>query len=87
MADVSVRILFFAKSRELVGRSSSTLSLPPTCSYNIVVDKLLSTFPALSQLGQAWVLSLNEDYIEETQEDIRLSQGDELAIIPPISGG
>lgn len=87
MADVTVKILFFAKSRELVGRSSSTLVLPASCSYTSLVDKLLITFPRLEQLGQAWVLSVNEEYIEETEEEISLSQGDEIAVIPPISGG
>ena len=35
------------------------------------------------QLGGAYVLALNEAYLE-AEEEVNLSPGDELAVIPPI---
>ena len=40
----------------------------------------------LERINRTFVLSLNEDYLEQEQE-IVLTSGDEIAVIPPISGG
>jgi len=83
---VQVTVLFFAKARELIGKSSSLCALPASCTYSELVAHIRNSFPRLNILGDAFVLSLNEDYIEE-EGVLNLSQGDELAVIPPISGG
>jgi len=83
---VQVTVLFFAKARELLGQSSRPCQVPGNCTYSQLVDHLKSTFPQLEILGDAFVLSLNEDYIEE-EGQLVINQGDELAVIPPISGG
>jgi len=83
---VQITVLFFAKARELIGKSSSSCAVPSSCSYSQLVSYIKTSFPHLNILGDAFVLSLNEDYIEE-ENQINLSQGDELAVIPPISGG
>ena len=84
---VAVSLLLFAKARELVGSSSVSLSLPSsTSTYSDLVSSVLESFPVLKRLGDTFVLSLNENYIDQDSE-ITLSAGDELAVIPPISGG
>ena len=42
---------------------------------------------SLTPISENLVLSLNEDYLELTDEPRQFFPGDELAIIPPISGG
>jgi len=83
---VEVKLQFFAKARELVGHSSTTASLPLSISYQDLLTTLNDTFPPLVKLGGAFVLSLNEEFLPEESE-VRLKQGDELAVIPPLSGG
>ena len=84
---VAVSLLLFAKARELVGSSSVSLSLPSsTSTYSDLVSSVLELFPVLKRLGGTFVLSLNENYIDQDSE-ISLRTGDELAVIPPISGG
>ena len=84
---VTVSLLLFAKARELVGSSRVSLTVPSTIStYPQIVAFIKTEFPVLKRLGDTFVLSHNENYIEQTSE-IRLAPGDELAIIPPISGG
>ena len=84
---VAVSLLLFAKARELVGSSSVSLSLPSsTSTYSDLVTFILETFPILKRLGGTFVLSLNENYIDQDSE-LSLRPGDELAVIPPISGG
>jgi len=83
-AAVEIKVLFFAKARELVGCSSSSCSLPSTCTSDQLLAAILKAFPSLEALGGAFVLSLNEEYVEG---DLTLRTNDELAVIPPISGG
>lgn len=90
MDQVSVKLLFFAKARELVQVSASELSL----SSQVVKQKHLysileAQFPQLLVLQRSYALALNEEYLDRDlpDQDITFSQSDELAIIPPISGG
>ena len=84
---VSVTLLLFAKARELVGKSSVILHLPSSVSSSAdLVSRILSLYPVLQRLGNRFVLSLNENYTDP-EEEIVLRSGDELAVIPPISGG
>jgi len=83
---VEVKLQFFAKARELVGHSSTTASFPLCLSYQDLLTALNDTFPPLVKLGGAFVLSLNEEFLPE-ESQVCLKQGDELAVIPPLSGG
>ena len=86
MSEVTITVLLFAKARELVGTSSVTTSVPANIRYQQLLSHLESEFPALQRLGRTFVLSLNENYIEQ-EEELLLNNGDEIAVIPPISGG
>lgn len=78
-------LLFFAKAREIIGRSQQPIRLPTVISAETLKEKLIILYPGLEQLGKTFILAHNEDYIETG--DITLRTGDELAVIPPISGG
>lgn len=82
-----VRLLFFAKSREIVGTKETELEIVSATTPRSVLQTLLETFPGLVAISNDIVLSLNEEYIEIDDQEIVLQAGDELAIIPPISGG
>ena len=99
---VNVNILFFAKAKELVKKSSLLVQLPPKFnSIDDLLDKVEVEFPELRTLNRCFVLALNEDYLSENKEldkhnasgtniqsiEIVLNDGDELAVIPPLSGG
>jgi molybdopterin synthase sulfur carrier subunit len=86
-ASVSVRVLFFARARELTGVSSHALSLPPNTSAHAALrDSILPAFPSLAPLAPTCALAVNLEYVT-ADADALLKNGDELAVIPPISGG
>lgn len=83
---VRIKLLFFAKSRELAGLSECEIELPKQISYTKLVEHLNEAYN-LESLQNSFLLALNSDYCDESTEWIQLKTGDELAIIPPISGG
>ena len=86
MSEVTITVLLFAKARELVGSSSVTTSVPASIRYNQLLAHLETEYPGLQRLARTFVLSLNENYIDQ-EEELVLTNGDEIAVIPPISGG
>ena len=83
---MEVKVLFFARSRELAGTPEAQLHLPEGSTTSALLEQLLSQFPQLSEIRGAFVFSLNQEYLAAGQE-APLKSGDEVAIIPPISGG
>lgn len=82
---VNVKILFFAKARELVGKSESILNLDETILYENLLNIIVETY-SLQDIKKNIILAVNAEY-REVSETILLKGGDEIAIIPPISGG
>lgn len=76
-----VRIRLFAQLRERAGGSELSLELPDGAR---VRDALAAPAVAALADGLPLVLAVNREY---AAADAVLSAGDELALIPPVSGG
>ncbi len=88
VSNVRVRVLFFASAREAVGLEKSDLEVPcAAVSGRQLLDFLCTQWPSLRPLSAAMVLALNEDYVDMEAVTVCLKHGDELALIPPLSGG
>ena len=87
MSQVSITILFFAKSRELVKKEQDQLSVHSPISYCELKQLIIKTYPELTPIQNSFFLALNQGYISEEQLQLDLNSADTLAIIPPISGG
>lgn len=83
---VQVTVLFFAVARDLAGREQATLSLTADTRPEWLLSEIAQTFDGIGRIRDSVVLSHNQEYCEPDQQ-ISLSPGDELAVIPPISGG
>lgn len=83
---IEISVLFFARSRELAGTNAVELSVPAGCTVQQLVLLLLSKFPELTELVPSSVLAVNHQYVDGNSEH-QLKEGDEVAFIPPISGG
>mmetsp|Transcript_35730 Transcript_35730/g.84660 ORF Transcript_35730/g.84660 Transcript_35730/m.84660 type:complete len:85 (-) Transcript_35730:444-698(-) len=82
----SVKVLFFARARELVGASSDVLQVPEGSTSHNLHQNLLERYPELKEIERDFVLALNQEYIEPGAQHV-LNEADEVAVIPPISGG
>ncbi len=80
--DVDIR--FFAIIREIVGRSAERRQLPEGATTGDVFDELTREHPRLERMKPVTMLMVNKAYVAHDHE---LHDGDELALIPPVSGG
>jgi len=76
---VEVTVRLFAMLRERAGSGSVTLELPEGASVRDALDSLSGLAD-----GIPLVMAVNREYASEEQV---LDAGDELALIPPVSGG
>ena len=87
MNQVSITILFFAKSRELVKKEKDQLLVHSPISYSELKQLILKSYPELTPIQDSFFLALNQGYISEEQVLLQLNSADSIAVIPPISGG
>jgi MoaE-MoaD fusion protein len=79
-----VRILFFGILKELVGKSADLIDLPEEASVREVLAYYESQIPRLKESLPSLALAVNQQY---AGPDTLLRENDEVALLPPVSGG
>lgn len=79
-----VRLLLFAGLREAVGKKDMLLELDPGASLQELMTRVEEQFPPVAKYQGRLLVSLNE---ERAAMDTLLEEGDEVALLPPMSGG
>ena len=74
----------FAILREKVGASEVTLELPEHSTITDLMEKMAHQYPALLEGVAQTMVAVNTEYVQHSQP---LHDGDEVALIPPVSGG
>ena len=80
---LSVRVRFFAHMRDDARTALATFSITPDTTLAALKAIILQRFPAL-RWPPGTMLAVNQQYAEPGQP---LRDGDEIAVIPPVSGG
>lgn len=79
-----VAVRLFAIARDRAGTSQAWVELPGDATAADALDELGRCFPKLPPVLSRAMVAVNREYV---QRDHRLHDGDELAVIPPVSGG
>ena len=79
-----VRVLFFGMLKELVGRPADEADFPPGADLRAVLERYASHCPRLRELAASIVVARNREFAEISTP---LAEGDEVAFLPPVSGG
>ncbi|XP_077099165.1 molybdopterin synthase sulfur carrier subunit isoform X1 [Siphateles boraxobius] len=82
-----VSVLYFAKSAELTGLKAEIITVPSNITSLQLWQDLETRHPRLSVLRDQVVLAVRQEYVPLGAQPLTLREGDEVAIIPPLSGG
>ena len=81
---MKIEATFFALYRERVGKRKHTVQLPENSTVSEFVSEIRQLFPSMAPPGVNIVIAVNAEYADP--EDI-LHEGDDVCLIPPVSGG
>lgn len=81
---MTVRVLLFARARELANGESVSVELPANATLAELRTQLASQIPALSSLLASSAIAVNREFADDS---VSLHENDEIALIPPVSGG
>nr|XP_056704675.1 molybdopterin synthase sulfur carrier subunit [Euleptes europaea] len=82
-----VVVLYFARSADLAGVRTETISVPQQITSLQLWDEIVKRHSSLVALRDQVVLAVRQEYVLLGDQLLDLRTGDEVAIIPPISGG
>ena len=79
-----VRIRLFARLREMAGASELQREVPEGATAAEAWSALVREFPPMADYSRTVACAVNEEYARLTAP---LHDGDEIAFLPPVSGG
>jgi len=79
-----IRVLFFGMLKEFAGTSADAIDLPEDASVRDVLRHYEARVPRLTPVLASLALAVNQEY---ASPDTALKPNDEVALLPPVSGG
>lgn len=81
---MKVRVIYFGMLKDAVGRQSDEVTLPPGATLGDLVEDRIQHTNVIDNFRKALAFSVNQEY---AQLSTHLKDGDEIAMLPPVSGG
>ncbi|MEO7653816.1 MAG: molybdenum cofactor biosynthesis protein MoaE [Bryobacteraceae bacterium] len=79
-----VKVLFFGQLKDIVGRVEEQLDVPADARLSTVFQHYSAQFPRLRAMAGSIVLARNQEFAAASTP---VRDGDEIALLPPVSGG
>lgn len=79
-----VKVLYFASTKEITGKSNEFFEIEDGLKVKDLKEKLTSRYASINFERNCIKIAVNKRYCND---DMELKEGDEVALIPPISGG
>ena len=81
---MKIRIKLFASVREIIGQKELILEVPDGMTASALPQQLATQYPRLRTLVSFLKVAVNQEYADGARV---LAEGDEVALLPPVSGG
>ncbi len=81
---MQIRVLFFGVLKDLVGCSTESVELPEGARLTELLAHYSGKYPRVREMLPSVALSVNQEY---SAGERALESGDEVALLPPVSGG
>jgi molybdopterin converting factor subunit 1 len=82
--DDKIKVRLFAVLKEAVGKKEIIIAVPSGATLKMLKNKILQEYPALNSFSNKFILSVN---LKVATDDTIITPSDEIAILPPVSGG
>src|ERR1051325_5424238 len=81
---MKVRVIYFGMLKDAVGRQIDDVTLPAGATLGDLVEDRIRQTPVIDNFRKVLAFSVNQEY---AQLSTQLHDGDEIAMLPPVSGG
>ena len=81
---MKIGVLFFGVLKDVVGRADETVNLPEGARVQEVLTHYAQEAPRFEAMATSLAISVNQEY---SGADRVLREGDEVGLLPPVSGG
>ncbi|MBS3816189.1 MAG: molybdopterin converting factor subunit 1 [Candidatus Thermoplasmatota archaeon] len=82
--EIEIIVKFFAMARQAVGKKKMDMQIDEDTKAGELVDQVTEEYPELEDIKSSLIISVNKNRVDEEHV---LSEGDEVAIMPPVAGG
>jgi len=83
-ANYNLKVRLFAILKDVVGEREITITVPSGVTVSYLNNEILKKYPQLRSFSNKFVTSVN---YKVTNGDTTISSSDEIALLPPVSGG
>ncbi len=84
MASARVNLLYFAQARDIAGTERETMVVKTPTTGLRLAELAVRSHPKLSGLKKFIRVAVNEELVDG---EVKLRDGDEVALLPPVMGG
>src|SRR5437899_12345099 len=81
---MNIRVIYFGMLKDAVGRQIDDVTLPANSTLADLVNDRIGHTPVIDNFRTVLAFSVNQQY---AQLSTALQDGDEVAMLPPVSGG
>lgn len=83
---MAIKVKFFAMLKTKVGKEEANLTVPDGILFDKLKDMLKKEFPVLAEFidRKSIMISVNQEFADKNTV---IKDGDEVALLPPFSGG
>lgn len=81
---MKIKVLLFAGLAEAIQQSQVEIEIPQQSTVKVLKENLMQQYPELQPLLTTCFASVNQEYCDDER---LIQEGDEVAFLPPVSGG